>query len=123
MSAILPSAARLGGAVTGGSSSMIKLSHEDRKATQTEFQRWERGTQKLVSGDVHYARLAALKGGVKLEARGLKRHGKSCTMVVRQMFNLPVGTSRDVLIERLEKEMEELLNANRTSVPTSTSVR
>lgn len=51
--------------------------------------------------------LVALRGAVKLEKLGMKRRGKSATMIARQMFNLPVGTSRDVLIERLTECIEE----------------
>ena len=53
--------------------------------------------------------LCALKSAVKLEDKGMKRHGKSATMIVKQMFNLPVGTPRSQLIERLEQEIKEFV--------------
>jgi hypothetical protein len=61
----------------------------------------------LTGNALTYFQLVSLKGAVKLEAKGMKRRGKSATMIVRQMFNLPVGTSRDVLVERLEQEIKE----------------
>lgn len=83
----------------------------ERAALGQDFPRLQSGAHVVQGAGVHVARLAALKAGVKLEARGMTRRGKSCTMIVRQMFNLPVGTSRDTLIERLEKEIKEYLPA------------
>lgn len=51
--------------------------------------------------------LMALRSAVKLEAKGMKRRGKSATMIVRQHFGLPTGTTREVLIEKLDKCLEE----------------
>lgn len=61
----------------------------------------------LIGPQTALFQLCALKGAVKLEANGMKRCGKSATLIVRQMFNFPVGTSRDVLVERLEQEIKE----------------
>lgn len=63
----------------------------------------------LTGNALTYFQLATLKGAVKLEDKGMKRRGKSATMIVRKMFNLPTSTSRAVLIERLEQEMKEFL--------------
>jgi hypothetical protein len=49
----------------------------------------------------------ALRSAVKLEAAGMKKRGKSATAIVREHFKLPVGTSREVLVERLNKCIEE----------------
>lgn len=53
---------------------------------------------------VEVARLLVLRKGVQLEAKGMKRRGRSCTQVVRMMFNLPCGT-RQECIEKLEEEL------------------
>lgn len=53
--------------------------------------------------------LATIKSGVKLEAKGMKiSRGKSCTQRARQILNLPASTSREELLEGLEKAIEEL---------------
>ena len=80
----------------------------EKAALGREYPKAQTGTHAITGMGVHVARLAALKGGIKLEARGMKRRGKSCTQIVRQMFGLPVSTSREVLIERLEREILEL---------------
>lgn len=51
--------------------------------------------------------LVVLKGAVKLESKGMKRRGRSATTIVRQMFNEPASTSRDVLIQKLEAAIQE----------------
>ena len=63
----------------------------------------------LTGNALTYFQLSSLKGAVKLEDKGMKRRGKSATMIVRQMFGFPVGTARSVLVERLEQEMKEFL--------------
>lgn len=55
---------------------------------------------------VHVARLITLKAGVRMEAMGLQRKGTSCTQIVKKMFKLPNSTSRTVLLETLQREIE-----------------
>ncbi len=68
------------------------------------------GAHTLQGMGIHLARLAALKGGVKLEAQGMKlsRGRRSCTVVVREMFKVPRATHQE-LVELLEREIESML--------------
>ena len=78
-----------------------------KAALQRDYPKRQSGSHVLEGAGVHVARLLALKGGVKLEGLGMKRRGKSCTMIVRQMFGLPISAKREELIARLEKEIKE----------------
>lgn len=47
-------------------------------------------------------RLITLRAGVKLEALGGKKRGKSCTAIVREMLGYPRNTPRAELIQALD---------------------
>lgn len=59
------------------------------------------------SVDIARYQLLVLRGAVKMEAFGMKKHGRSATMTARLMFNLPVGVSREVIIEHLNEAIKE----------------
>lgn len=52
-------------------------------------------------------RWVSIRGGLKLEKLGLKKHGKSCRQVVLQASGLPVSTKYDELIQWCTDRIEE----------------
>lgn len=59
------------------------------------------------SVDIARYQLLAIRGAVKMEALGMKKRGRSATMTARLMFNLPVGVSREIIIEKLNEAIKE----------------
>ncbi len=58
---------------------------------------------------IHYARLAALKGAVRLESIGLKRRGVSARKVAIQTLGLKSTAKHDEVIAALKAKMDEIL--------------
>lgn len=46
-------------------------------------------------------RMIVLRKGIELEKRGMKKRGRSCTAITREMFGMPKNTKRDDLIAAL----------------------
>lgn len=59
---------------------------------------------------VEFARLAALKGAVKLEQAGLRHSsGRSMTQVARELLGLKRSVSRDEVLAVLTEEVEHAI--------------
>lgn len=79
----------------------------ENAALGKDYPQRQNGSHVVTGMGVHIYRLACLRGGIKLEAKGMKlSRGKSCTRVARDMFNLPRATQEE-LIALLEKEILE----------------
>jgi hypothetical protein len=87
---------------------MLARKSAEKEALQQEWPKMQSGTHTVQGMGVHLARLSALKAGLKLEKLGMKRRGRSCTNIVRQMFGLKGAVGHDELIARLEQEIKEL---------------
>lgn len=55
---------------------------------------------------IHFVRLLSLRGSLRLEMRGLRRHGRSASAVVKKMFGLNPKCRRETALVRLEQEIE-----------------
>ncbi len=59
---------------------------------------------------ISYARLAALKGAVKLESKGMKMsRGVNATRIARQELGLKPRAPHQEVIEAIQKRMDALL--------------
>ena len=58
---------------------------------------------------VHVARLLTLRAGMRMEAMGMKRRGRSCTMIARKMFGFGPGASSTEILTKLNEEIKEFL--------------
>lgn len=56
---------------------------------------------------IHIYHLVALKGAVKLEAKGLRRRGQSAKGIAIRELALPKNSTHEQVIEALEKKIEE----------------
>jgi hypothetical protein len=64
----------------------------------------------VLTGDgIAYARLASLKGRVKLEGLGMKFRGGSATAVMRKEFGLKARAPHAEVIAAIQSKMEEML--------------
>lgn len=50
--------------------------------------------------------LTVWKGAIKLEKLGMKRHGPSALAIAKKHFSLPMRTSHDEVIARIQKEID-----------------
>lgn len=67
--------------------------------------------------EVNYFRLAALKGAVKLESKGMKRRGPSAKSIACGLLGLPTRTtSHATVIEKLQAIMDQALEQRREEV-------
>lgn len=64
---------------------------------------------------IHYARLAVEKGRVKMEKAGLKFKGGSARKRMALYFGMKPGTTHDVVVARIQEEMDKLIEAKRAS--------
>jgi hypothetical protein len=58
---------------------------------------------------IAFARLAALKGGVRLESIGLKRRGMSAKSIACRDLGLSVRTPHTEVIKAIQSKMDEML--------------
>lgn len=68
---------------------------------------------------IKLVQLLSLRGAVKLEARGIKRRGRSATAIAKQYLGLSRGTNRNKVLEGLEAEIasqKALLDAEQANV-------
>ncbi len=64
-----------------------------------------------MSVPVSYFQLAAQKGAVRLESRGMKHSsGRSVTAMMRKHYGLKRNTSHQDVIKRIEEEMKKMRN-------------
>lgn len=59
---------------------------------------------------IYICRLAALKGAVKLEAKGLRRRGASAKSIAIKELGLGRNATHAQVIEALEKKIEESIS-------------
>lgn len=60
---------------------------------------------------IDLARLYTLRAGVKLEHKGLRKSGPSCTAITKRMLGLPVSATYPVVMGKLEAKIKESENA------------
>jgi hypothetical protein len=56
---------------------------------------------------IAFVRLVTLRGAVKMEALGLKRRGRSATVIAKELLGLKKGARRQTVIDALNAEIEE----------------
>jgi len=64
---------------------------------------WIADTPKKIA----FVRLVALRGAVKMEALGLKRSGRSATVIAKELLGLSKGARRQSVIDALTAAIEE----------------
>ena len=57
---------------------------------------------------IAFAQMAALKGALKLEVLGLKRHGRTAYSIAKERYGLK--GSRESVLEQLTKMVEDALS-------------
>lgn len=67
--------------------------------------------------EIAYFRLAALKGRVKLESKGMKMRGGSTRAFLAREFGLRPRASYEVVIKECERRMQALIDKRATEVP------
>lgn len=61
----------------------------------------------MTTVDPHTFHLAALKGAVKLESKGMKRRGPSAKSIAIAELGLPKRSTHQQVIEALQAKLEE----------------
>lgn len=54
---------------------------------------------------IRAAQLRAQIGAVKLEKKGFRRRGRSLSAMLKPMYDLPMNSSHDTLLELLQEEL------------------
>lgn len=62
---------------------------------------------------IHFAQLLALRGAVKLELRGMKRRGRSASVIAKEMFGMSRGARKQKVLDRLDEEINKIKEARR----------
>lgn len=57
---------------------------------------------------IQFAKLCALRGAVKMELRGMRRRGRSATVLAKELLGLQNSTSREKTLEALNREINRL---------------
>jgi hypothetical protein len=60
---------------------------------------------------IQFAKLCALRGAVKMEIRGMRRRGRSATVLAKELLGLKNSTSKVATLAALETEIERLRQA------------
>ena len=56
---------------------------------------------------IAFVRLVALRGAVKMEALGMKRRGRSATVLAKELLGLKKGARRQVVLDALNAAIEQ----------------
>lgn len=59
----------------------------------------------ITGSNITIYQLVVWKGAIKLEKLGMKRHGPSVMSIAKKHFNLPMRTSHDEVIARIQEEI------------------
>lgn len=71
----------------------------------------QNGTVIDTKDGMHYAALAAEKGRVTLESKGLKGRGGSARIRMARYFKMSTRSSHDAVIARIQQEMDAIIAA------------
>ena len=56
---------------------------------------------------IAFVRLVALRGAVKMEALGMKRRGRSATVLAKELLGLSKGARRQTVLDALNAAIEQ----------------
>jgi hypothetical protein len=57
---------------------------------------------------IFFTRLLALRGAVKLEMRGMKRRGRSASVVAKELLGISKSARRKKVLEKLDEAIEQM---------------
>lgn len=60
----------------------------------------------ITGGNIAIYQLMVWKGAIKLEKAGMRRHGPSVMSLAKKHFNLPMRTTHDEVIARIQKAID-----------------
>lgn len=63
-------------------------------------------TDIITGSNIPIYQLMVWRGAIKLEKLGMKRHGPSALAIAKKHFNLPMRTTYDEVIARIQKEID-----------------
>jgi hypothetical protein len=61
----------------------------------------------IINPDRGLIQLITLKGAVKLEARGMKRRGRSAKVIACELLGMSTRTSHDKVVAEIERRLKE----------------